>query len=151
MSTLGFLDYKQWKGCLVYLSKNIFISWNLLDILLDGNQGRNKGSIRYPRFQKLSKFGPSYRCRNEWVNQFFPFLAIMLEIHISGKESPPNLAWVLYLLLGWGGRAPDWLSHQYHPQWGKIILPPPPSPKQGVNGKLGWILDEPLTLNRHLV
>ena len=38
---------------------------------------------------------------------FFHFLAFCWRFSFSGKERPPDLAWVLYLLLGWGGRAPD--------------------------------------------
>lgn len=152
MNTLGFFGCKQQKGSLAYLSKNIFISWSVLDVLLDRNQGRNKDNIRYLRFQKLSKFCPRYQCRNDCEStNFFPFLGILLEILFLWERETTRSSLGL-VPAAWLGRKSTWLTVPpiSPPSGGKIILPPPPT-NQGVNGKLRWILDETLTLNKHLL
>lgn len=73
MDPLGFLDHRQQERCLAYLSKNIFIGWNLLDVLLDRNQCRNKSNAGYLRFQKLIHLLSQAPVQKwMWLNPFFP-------------------------------------------------------------------------------
>lgn len=102
MDTLGFLGCMQQKRCLAYLSKDIFIGWNLLDVLLTEIKVEIRATLGILDFRNLSTFWPRHQCRHECdsTNIFPPYYAG--DSHFWGKES--NRLRLGLLTAAWLGR-----------------------------------------------